>query len=200
MRGAGREKEREEERERERKRDRENPDGFTVWQITVVLWTSVFTVLGTEASSLHMLSKSSTTQLHPWLSLFWPWNSRTLWWDGEPWQHWQLLSSGPREREHRAATAPTGILKGRKWPMNLLQAPVRPTLIILYTLWNPWQPRWGELLCLCLAWKWMNQPFSVQLEEPIACVSLCVSLLCFRLNIHLRLNGCRITLHVKYNF
>lgn len=167
-----------------------------MWQITTVLWT--LAVLGTEARPLHFLSRSSTTERHPWLGLFW--NARILWWDGEPGQSWQLLSRGLRVREHRAAAGPTGILKGRKWPMNLLQAPMRPTLIILYTLWNPWQPHPGELFCLCLAWKWMNQPFSIQIEESVACVSLCVSLLCFRLNTHLRLNGCRITLRVKYHF
>ena len=94
--------------------------------------------------------------------------------------------------------------------MNLLQALVILTLIILSTLrntlegnakvWEGGNPIRDEVFYLCRPLKQMNQPFLPRLKNPWCVFPFLVSLLCIRLNIHLRLNGCRITLDAKYSF
>lgn len=100
--------------------------------------------------------------------------------------------------------------KGRKRSMNLLQALVRRTLIIVSTLqsaversaqvWEEAAPSGTRSFVSAWPGKQMNQPFFSRLKNPWCVFPLFVSLLCIRLNTHLRLNGCRITLHVKYSF
>lgn len=100
--------------------------------------------------------------------------------------------------------------KGRKWCMNLLQALAILTLIILSTprstleretrVWGGGSPSGMRSFISAWSQKPMNQPFLSRLKNPQCAFSLLASLLCIKLNTHLRLNGCRITLDVKYHF
>ena len=78
--------------------------------------------------------------------------------------------------------------------MNLLQALVILTLIILSTLrntlegnakvWEGGDPIQDEVFYLCWPLKQMNQPFLPRLKNPWCVFPFLVSLLCIRLNIH----------------
>lgn len=71
--------------------------------------------------------------------------------------------------------------EGEKWCMNLLQALVILTLIILATLratlegnakvWGGGSPVWDEVFYLCLALETDESALSLQIEESTLCVS-----------------------------